>query len=116
MGKHAVWGLWLAFGLIPFAGQSEGATEPAAANHADARALAAADFDEDGTPDLICGFAVGESGMVTLRPGNVKATYPNSEKDGATESFLAERRSFATPAKVDFLRAGDLDADGHWIW
>lgn len=59
MEKQAVWGLWLAFGLVPFSAR-EGATEPAAANHADARALAAADFGEDGTPDLICGFAVGE--------------------------------------------------------
>ena len=43
-----------------------------------AHALSAADFDEDGTPDLIAAYATAGGGVVTVQRGNVDAVYPNS--------------------------------------
>jgi hypothetical protein len=41
-------------------------------------ALAAADFDEDGVPDLIAGYAGPGGGLLTLYRGNLSSIYPNS--------------------------------------
>ncbi len=87
-----------------------------------ALAMAAADFDEDGVPDLIASHAGAEGGLVTLRRGNVDAIYPNSPEAKARKqngqfteaAFLAEVRSFTLPEAADFLGAGDFDGDGHW--
>lgn len=91
-------------------------------NAAEPRALASADFDEDGVPDLICGYAHEGGGLVTLYRGNVDSIYPNSpeaqrrKSEGAlTDSaFLSQARVFEAPAACDFVGAGDFDADGHW--
>ena len=41
-------------------------------------ALAAADFDEDGMPDLVSGYgATPDGGLLTLQRGNVDALFPN---------------------------------------
>lgn len=85
-------------------------------------ALAAADFDEDGTPDLVCGYAIDGKGVVALHRGNEDAIYPNSPEaqarraDGSfTDSpFLSSARIFPVTGSPDFLGAGDFDADGHW--
>ena len=42
------------------------------------RAMASADFDEDGSPDLIVGHALHEGGILSLYRGNVDSLYPNS--------------------------------------
>jgi hypothetical protein len=84
-------------------------------------ALAAADFDEDGVPDLVAGYGVDAGGVITLRRGNVDSIFPNTpaaKRRKATGQFtsapfLATTRVFATPAAPDFLRAGDFDADRH---
>jgi hypothetical protein len=85
-------------------------------------ALASADLDEDGVPDLICGYAIpGGGGAVTLHRGNVDSIYPyapeaqNRRLAGAfTDSpFLSPARTFGVPAPADFVVAGDFDADGH---
>lgn len=85
------------------------------------KALATADFDEDGVPDLITGFGSGGSGVVTLRRGNVDALYPNTP--GARERkarggdlsspFLEGDRSRQLPIEPELLAGGDFDADGH---
>src|SRR5260370_34956077 len=41
-------------------------------------ALASADFDEDGTPDLIAGYRGASGGIVALHRGNVDSIFPNS--------------------------------------
>ncbi len=87
---------------------------------ADPRALAAADFDEDGVPDLVSGYAAG-GGIITLHRGNVDSIFPNTpaaKRRRATgrfsdSPFLTPARVFAAPAAPDFLHAGDFDADGH---
>jgi hypothetical protein len=83
--------------------------------------LAAADFDEDGMPDLVSGYAGGDGGIVTLHRGNVDALFPNApeaKRRRATGQFsdapfLPTARTFAAPAAPEFLEAGDFDADGH---
>jgi len=95
------------------------AAEPADAT---ARALAAADFDEDGVPDLVTGFATFEGGSLTVRRGNVDAIYPNSVEANArrqrgeftSAAFLPGGKNFAIRAAADFVSTGDFDADGHW--
>lgn len=91
-------------------------------NAAEPRALASADFDEDGVPDLICGYAHEGGGLVTLYRGNVDSIYPNSPEaqrrkaEGifTDSAFLSPARVFEAPAACDFVGAGDFDADGHW--
>src|SRR5688500_6811784 len=40
--------------------------------------LAQGDFDEDGTPDLIAGYAGPSGGILAFHRGNVDAMFPNS--------------------------------------
>ncbi|HXG64526.1 MAG TPA: Calx-beta domain-containing protein, partial [Blastocatellia bacterium] len=86
--------------------------------------LCAADYDEDGMPDLISGYAGPEGGILTLRRGNVDSIYPNSleaqqrRAEGAftdTEApFLSPAYAFAVPEAADFIGAGDFNGDSHW--
>ena len=79
-------------------------------------ALAAADFDEDGVPDLVSGYAAGPGGTVTVHRGNVGALWPYEAavRNGAPEAFLPDARTFDLPERPDFLGVGDFNADGHW--
>jgi hypothetical protein len=43
-------------------------------------ALASADFDEDGVPDLVSGYMGSSGGIVTLHRGNLYSIYPNYPK------------------------------------
>ncbi|MEK6303925.1 MAG: hypothetical protein AABO41_24740 [Acidobacteriota bacterium] len=91
-------------------------------NLAQPLSLASADFDEDGVPDLICGYGHSGTGIVSMLGGNVDSIHPNSAeaqerkiKGEFTDSpFLSPARVFALPIKPDFTGAGDFDADGHW--
>ncbi len=84
--------------------------------------LVTADFDEDGMPDIIAGYAVAQSGAAVLMRGNVDAVYPNSpeakerklKKEFTDASFLGPAQLFTLPVTPDFLAAGDFDADGHF--
>ncbi|MEK6285861.1 MAG: HYR domain-containing protein [Acidobacteriota bacterium] len=84
--------------------------------------LASADFDEDGTPDLISGYASASTGFITHLRGNVDSIYPNSPEaqqrkargEFTDQPFLSPARAFDLPEAPDFLGAGDFDADGHW--
>lgn len=97
-------------------------TEALQRNEAEPLALAAADFDEDGVPDLICGYDYSGSGIITWLRGNVDSIYDNSpdarQRRAAGQftdaPFLSPARVFALPIKPDFLGAGDFDADDHW--
>lgn len=90
-------------------------------DQAQVRALASADFDEDGIADLVAGYG-GLSNALSLSRGNADSIYPNSlaaqqRKSEGTFTDLA----FLSPARLheisespDFMAAGDFDADGHW--
>jgi hypothetical protein len=85
-------------------------------------ALAAADLDEDGVPDLISGFsAAGGKGILAVYRGNVDSIYPNTpaarqrKLDGSfTDSpFLSPARLFEVPSAPDFLEMGNFEGDRH---
>jgi len=79
--------------------------------------LATADFDEDGMPDLVSGYATaGGAGAVSIHRGNVEALWPYGAalRNGTPSAFLPDVRAVALPEAPDFLGAGDFDADGHW--
>jgi hypothetical protein len=75
-------------------------------------ALASADFDEDGVPDLICGYAGPSGGIITLHRGNVDSIYPNAleaqqrKANGTTTDFpfLSQARVFEVEEAADFTR------------
>ena len=90
-------------------------------NRAEPRSLASADFDEDGVPDLVSGYAYDGKGIVTLLPGNLDFIYPNSPEaqqrrvSGALTGspFSSPARIFTMPVAADFVGAGDFNGDGH---
>lgn len=90
-------------------------------NQAQPLALAAADFDEDGMPDLITGYMAQGSGIVSVLRGNVYTIYPNSPEAQSRRAsgaftdapFLSPARVFVAPQSPDFIGVGDFDGDGH---
>jgi hypothetical protein len=84
--------------------------------------LASADFDEDGVPDLVSGYAGPGGGIITLHRGNVVSIYPNSPEARRRKAegtftdapFFAAARVVEVPEAPEFLGAGDFDADGYW--
>ncbi len=80
-------------------------------------ALASADFDEDGVPDLVGGYAAGGgTGIVTVHRGNVNALWPYGAAilNGPPPEFLPNAKVFSLPEQPDFVGVGDFNADGHW--
>ena len=78
--------------------------------------LAAADFDEDGMPDLVAGFG-GVADSALLYRGSVEALFPSEAVRGldrfTVPPFPTAPVELALPVRPDFLAAGDFDADGH---
>src|SRR5256885_9082017 len=91
-------------------------------NEAQALSLVSADYDEDGVPDLVSGYAYDGHGIITVHRGNVDSIYPNAPeaKQGIADGtftdapFLSPARVFAAPVAADFIGAGDFDGDSHW--
>ena len=70
-------------------------------NEAQARSLASADFDEDGVPDLVGGYAYAGRGIITVHRGNADSIYPNTpeaRQRKADGTFTAA--PFLSPALV----------------
>ncbi|HKQ06162.1 MAG TPA: hypothetical protein VJ464_13585 [Blastocatellia bacterium] len=107
--------------ITAYSGPAE-LTQMLEANQARPLSLASADFDEDGVPDLISGYAAASGGMVSLLRGNVDALYPNTPEAQQRKAngsftdapFLSPALVFGVPEAADFLGAGDFDGDGHW--
>jgi uncharacterized repeat protein (TIGR01451 family) len=78
-------------------------------------AMAAGDFDEDGVPDLVSGYATSDGGAITIHRGNVAALWPYGAalRSGPPAPFLPTASSFSVPQAPNFLETGDFDADGH---
>jgi CSLREA domain-containing protein len=81
------------------------------------QAIASADFDEDGVPDIVCGYA---GGKLALYRGNADSINPNSpgaqqrKTQGAftDEPFLPTIQTLDLPETSELV-AGDFNADGH---
>src|SRR3989442_7366439 len=70
-------------------------------NQAEPLSLAAADFDEDGVPDLVSGYSYNGQGIVTLLRGNVDSIYPNaSEAKERKANGTFTDAPFLSPARV----------------
>ncbi|HWX41483.1 MAG TPA: hypothetical protein VN345_10085, partial [Blastocatellia bacterium] len=90
-------------------------------NQAAPLALASADLDEDGVPDLVCGYRGEEGGVLTIQRGNIDSIYPNTPEARARRArgsytdapFLSPVQVLAAPAIPDFVETGDFNADGH---
>lgn len=90
-------------------------------NQAEPLSLCSADFDEDGVPDLIAGYAGPNGGIVTLLRGNVDSIYPNAPEAQERRSagaftdapFLSPALVFSVREAADFIGAGDFDGDSH---
>ena len=72
-------------------------------NNARPLSLASADFDEDGVPDLISGYAGPSGGIVTLHRGNLILFIPTPQKlsRGKQKGLLPRHRS--SPRRLFFL-------------
>lgn len=83
-------------------------------------ALATADFDRDGAPDLVTGYSYFGAGILTLQRGNVDAfvpkdlkIYERAAKGQLPPSFLTETNAIQLPEASDFLLVGDFNDDGN---
>ena len=91
-------------------------------NQAEPLSLAAADFDEDGVPDLVSGYGYQGRGIVSLQRGNVDSIFPNAPEAQRRKAsgtftnapFPSPANLFSLPIPADFIGAGDFNADGHW--
>src|SRR5579872_7171174 len=76
------------------------------AGQAQPLSLASADFDEDGVPDLVSGYAEsGGRGIATVHRGNIDALWPYGAavRNGEPPPFHSDARVFVLPERPDFL-------------
>ncbi len=85
---------------------------------AQARSLAAADFDRNGTPDVVAGYAFNGAGMITLQRGNPDAFAPaddsvfvRMQQGYNPDSLLPGADVYALPVSPDFLVTGTFTHD-----
>jgi len=80
--------------------------------------VAVADFDRDGFPDLVTGYALAKGGGFTLQRGNSAAVAPTGADFTAftngviAPAFLPAAQAFALPVRPDFMVAADVNGDG----
>ncbi len=80
--------------------------------------LTSADFDSDGTADLI---TVDISGTIRFYRGNVDSIYPNSTEAAARKAtatftdaaFFQNSKIAILPISPDYFESGDFNADGY---
>src|SRR4029079_14595019 len=82
------------------------------------RALARADLDADGAPDLVVGHAWHGVGIVTVQRGNPDAFAPERpsffeqmQRGSDPESFLADSLAVRVPEPVSYVETGDFTRD-----
>ena len=85
---------------------------------AQARALASADFDRNGTPDVVAGYSFNGAGMITLQRGNPDAFAPTDDsvfvrmQQGYNpDSLLPVADVYSVPVAPDFLVTGNFTND-----
>jgi hypothetical protein len=95
-----------------------GLTNALQSGAAQPRSLASADFDGNGTPDVVAGYAFNGVGMITVQRGNPEAFAPKDESvylrmhEGYNpDSLVPTAQTYQVPAAADFLQAGDFNND-----
>ncbi len=85
---------------------------------AQARALASADFDRNGTPDVVAGYAYNGAGIITLQRGNPDAFAPaddsvfvRMQQGYNPDSLLPGADVYSVPVSPDFLVTGNFTND-----
>jgi predicted outer membrane repeat protein len=85
---------------------------------AQARSLASADFDRNGTPDVVAGYGFSGAGMITLQRGNPDAFAPTDDsvfvrmQQGYNpDSLLPGADVYPVPVSADFLVTGNFTND-----
>jgi hypothetical protein len=85
---------------------------------AQARSLASADFDRNGTPDVLAGYAFNGAGMISLQRGNPDAFAPaddsvfvRMQQGYNPDSLLPNADVYALPVSPDFLLTGTFTHD-----
>src|ERR1044072_7171093 len=81
--------------------------------------LEACDFDADGAPDVVAGYATGRKVLVVLHKGTMEAYGPSDPEtirkiaQGSFPSpFVESAVVIEVPESPDFLTTGDFDRDG----
>ena len=94
----------------------ENLTAALQSGQAQPRALASADFDGNGTPDVVAGYSFNGMGIVTLQRGNPDAFAPaddsvfvRMQQGYNPESLMPVADVYQVPVPVDFLAAGSFD-------
>lgn len=89
-----------------------------AASHSEARSITTADFDGDGAPDVVIGYAADDgTGIIDVRRGNPDAFAPTDDSVFARvqkrynpEALLDEAKVLHAPEPVDLIAAGNFDS------
>ena len=75
-------------------------------------ALASADLDEDGVPELVSAHAAAAGGFVAVHHWNRGAAARRGDRSPSPS--LSAAKAFELPAAPNFLVTGDFDGDGHF--
>ena len=83
-------------------------------------ALAQADFNADGAPDVVAGYSTEGGGVLTLLLGNPDAYAPKDTslfqkamRGEVPATFLSSGTAYALPESPDLIVTGDFNRDGH---
>jgi CSLREA domain-containing protein len=83
-----------------------------------ARALASVDIDDNGTPDLLAGYANNGSGILTIQRGNNEAfaptddsIFPRIQAGYNPDSLSSIAEIYQVPEPADFVVTGDFNRD-----
>lgn len=93
--------------------------------------VGSADFDEDGVPDLVAGYAGTKDGVISVQRGDTDTIFTNTREaiahraqlraaaelppasDDIQSPFFVSSRTFDVSSAPQFLGTGDFDGDGH---